>query len=770
MAGEVERLSGKLGIDTTDFKASIAAANRELRVLESGFKAGAAALGDWTKDATGLENRAKSLTSQIEIQALKVEALAAEHKRLAEENGENSRAAQDAEIKLNKETETLNKMQVELSGTEEELQNVSEGEEETGAAAEDSSEKMETFKTAMKGVAVAAGVLVGAVAAVGAAAIAAVGGIAALVLKAADAAGEIQDLSDKTGISTEKLQEYGFIADQTGTSLETITGAQSRLIRSMNSASGAVDDYNQKLSDAQEAGKDMEEVQDDLDKHLDPTLEAFNKLGISVRDSSGHLRDNQAVFAEVIDQLGRIQNPAERDALAMQIFGKSAQELNPLVKLGSSGMAEMTKKAHELGAVMSSEDVAALDDFGDMLAGLQDGLKGTLGTLAADFLPAFQQVFGPNGAGKYLKEFSDLIRGANGDFGKVAEGITRLITEIATDIADQAPKFLQSGLDIIKSILTAITAALPSILPAAVEILTSLINFIIGALPLLIEAGVPLLLTIVQSIIENLPLLIDAALQAVIALATGLADALPELIPAVVQAVITIVQTLTENIPLLIDAALQLILGLVQGIIIALPVLIAALPQIITAIIDALVSALPQIFEAAGQLISMLAAGIVAAIPVLILAISELIVRLGDSLAKFIQTLPEIGKKFIMGLVDGIKNASGFLYDAVKQLILNMIATIENLLGIQSPSKVGRRIGQNVFTSMGLGGLDVMADMERTFAAITNRLAGAAAGGSSGNSYQNSSQTDNFSFYAPIIMQGDTPAGSLGARLKGRRY
>ena len=130
MAEAAEKLSGKLGLDTTDFKTALTSANRELRVLESGFKASAAALGDWTKDATGLETRVKSLTDQIDIQKLKVAALAAEHQRLVQEQGENSRAAQEAEIKLNKETETLNKMEGELNNTEAALQEMTQGEEE----------------------------------------------------------------------------------------------------------------------------------------------------------------------------------------------------------------------------------------------------------------------------------------------------------------------------------------------------------------------------------------------------------------------------------------------------------------------------------------------------------------------------------------------------------------------------------------------------------------------------------------------------------------
>ncbi|MEP7137847.1 MAG: hypothetical protein ABI904_23210, partial [Chloroflexota bacterium] len=136
MADAVEKLSGKLGIDTTDFKTAIAGANRELRVLESGFKAGAAALGDYTQSATGLESRIGSLTKQIDVQKLKVAALKEEHQRLVTANGENSRAAQDAEIKLNKETETLNKMERELGQNTQALNEMQQGEKGAGNAAD----------------------------------------------------------------------------------------------------------------------------------------------------------------------------------------------------------------------------------------------------------------------------------------------------------------------------------------------------------------------------------------------------------------------------------------------------------------------------------------------------------------------------------------------------------------------------------------------------------------------------------------------------------
>ena len=238
-----EELKGRLGLDTTDLKAGLAAANREIRVIESGFKASAAALGDWASSATGLESRIKALTGEIGIQALKVGALSDEYARVAAEKGEASRAAQELQIKLNQETERLNKMQTELGGTENSLarmrfeeENAGRGADELAQAQDRAAESGRGLDGVMSGLGTALGIAAGAIAAVGAAALGAAAGLTGIVLKAADAAGQLTDLSVKTGISTTKLQEFAFVGGQIGVSAETISGSLARLTRSMGSA------------------------------------------------------------------------------------------------------------------------------------------------------------------------------------------------------------------------------------------------------------------------------------------------------------------------------------------------------------------------------------------------------------------------------------------------------------------------------------------------------------------------------------------------------
>jgi len=695
MSEAIEKLSGKLGVDTTDFKTGIAAANRELRVLESGFKASVSSMDDWSKSSSGLENRIKSLTDKIDIQKLKVAALQEEHKRLVEVNGENSRAAQEAEIKLNNETATLGKMEAELSNSQQALNDLSQAENNAGSSAEEASGKVSSFKemigsigTVIKGAMTVVAALATAVAAVGAA-------IGGLVFSTANASAELVDLSAKTGISTTRLQELSYISEQVGTSQETITGSLARLIRTMGSAQEQYADF---AADQAEAAANGEE----FDGTLGDNAAAFDRLGVSITDAQGNLRDNEAVFADVINALGRISNDAERDALSMSIFGKSAQELNPLIKAGTGEMERLAAEAHKVGAVMSEENVAAFEAFDDTLASLQAGLKGTLGTLASAFLPGFQAVF--DQAGGYLQQFRSIVDGSGGDIGKIATGVGELISVIISDVAAQIPQLMETGMTILMSIVDAI----------------------LQNLPMMITTGVDLLLKLVDGLITALPALITAALQAIIALANGITQALPTLMPTIVQVILTIVQILIENLPLLIDAALQLILALTNGLLIALPTLIAAIPQLMAAIVTAILNSLPMIGSAALQLIVALAYGLLSNIPVLVVAVGELFVAVGSAITDFIKQTPERGKEIIAGLANGIKSSTGMLYDAISNVINGMIARIKALLNMHSPSGVGKDIGSNLFGSIGLGGEEeapkVRRILSRQVLGLTNDL------------------------------------------------
>lgn len=678
-----EKLSGRVGLDTGDFKSGISEMNRTLRVLESSFKATAAGLGDWANDATGLETRIKSLNSQIDVQKNKVAALKTEYERIRAEKGEDARATQEMEIRLNKATAELGNMQSELGETTTALNELGTESDETGTDINELEAESGGLNSAMSGLSAGIGAFVGVMVAAAVAVIAVGAAIGGLVFSSASAAAEIVDLSAKTGISTTRLQELKFIGDQIGVSLDTITGANAKLTRSMGAAQDGTGDQ----------------------------AKAFKELGVEIKNADGSLRDSQEVFNETLAALNGIENPAQRDVLAMQLLGKSALELNPLIKTSADEMAAMTDQAHELGAVVDEETVAGLEAFDDTVVGMKAGLMGTLATLAGSFLPGFQEVF--DQLGGYLKEFTGIVQNSDGDFGKIAEGLTGLVGRIASDLAAQLPTLIKAGMDI----------------------LLAIIRGIIANLPVLMQGAISVILALVDAIIQNLPLLIEAGLQMIITLVLGIAQALPTLIPAIIDMLILVLNTIVENLPLLIQAGLQLLLGLIQGIVTALPVLIEALPQIIIAFISALRDSIPLIVEMAPEIIVALVTGLMIALPILLEGIWEILNFLIEQWSDpaFRAMLLQAGKDILTGIWNGISAAAPEFWKKLKEFALRIWVEIKKALGIKSPSQlmadtIGEMIPAGIWEGVEAG----LPELQRQLNAAMNGLTANIAVGGSG--------------------------------------
>ncbi|MHB9031924.1 MAG: phage tail protein [Anaerolineae bacterium] len=654
----VSPLSSNLSLDTTDFKLAIASANRELRVLETGFRANAASLGDWSKTSDGLEMRIESLNKQIDVQGKKVNSLRVEYERVAKEKGADSRAAQELQIKLNSATEALGKMENELKDNEAALEGMGGEAQDAGKKTEELGKKEDETKEKSKQLSPALKAVGAAIAAIVTAAVAAVAALAGLVNKAIEAAGELVDLSEKTGLSTTQLQEMQYIGDQLGVGLETMTGSMAKLTRNMSTAR----------------------------EGTGAAAEAFKALGIDVTDSNGELRDSQTVYNEALAALGAMTNETERDATAMAIFGKSAQELNPLIKAGAWELANLRYESHEVGAVMSEETVSGLEAVGDSIASLKAGFEGTMGTLSGYLVPVLNNITGL--AKDYMGEFAAIVSGSKGDLRVAGPQIGALLGKIINEMLKQLPNIIETGLGLVQGLITTIVGQLPALVSALMQML-----------PLLLQFGIDVLLALIQGITQALP---------------GLIQQITDMIPLIVQ-------ILLDNLPLLVKASLELILALVQGLIEALPELIEYIPEIVTAIFDALVLAAPMILEAAYELVKTLIEGIGEMLatlkeqaPVIWGAIAEGFVALWES-------IKGVGGSIITKIWEGLEGSYEWLKKKVTDLFNGLVNGIKEILGIKSPSQVFEGLGVNMALGMGQG-------FEQTWNGVQRQIAGAMRG------------------------------------------
>ena len=152
LAREIGSLNVKIGLDSSGFQNGIASLNREMRVLDSQFKASTAALGDHGKGLEGLKLKSDSLTKQTDIQKQRVEALDAAHKKSVETKGQDAKATQDLEIKLNNAKAKLSSMEQDLKNVNKEIETQSSSWYKLGQALEPIGNKMQDIGKGMESV------------------------------------------------------------------------------------------------------------------------------------------------------------------------------------------------------------------------------------------------------------------------------------------------------------------------------------------------------------------------------------------------------------------------------------------------------------------------------------------------------------------------------------------------------------------------------------------------------------------------------------------
>ena len=332
------------------FKASMQDAAREMRVLGSEMRANTSAFGDNAGSMAALTSRGASLEHQTAQQREIVQSLSRAVEESAATYGEADRRTDGYRIQLNNATSSLNRMENELGNNNKALSDYSRASIQAAKDSDEMKKVQDKLKKAFDVVKI--GVL------------AAMAGIAGFAKLALDSADELQKLSDTTGLSAERLQELKYAGANLGVELETITGAQAKLTKSMNAA------------------KEGTGAQAD----------AFKTLGISVVDSNGQLKDAKTVMGDAFTALNGVGNETERDALAMSIFGKSAMELNPMIKAGGDELNRLTGEARANGAVMSNEAVAGLDGFGDAMDNMKTAILGRFGEAFSELAPMLTEL------------------------------------------------------------------------------------------------------------------------------------------------------------------------------------------------------------------------------------------------------------------------------------------------------------------------------------------------------------------------------------------
>ena len=307
-SSKIRGITIQIGGDTTGLDKALKQVDSTIKETQDDLKAVNKALKLDPKNTELLAQKQRLLADAVSKAASKLEALKEAQKQAAEQfkRGEISE-------------EQYNALSIEVGKAEAALKAAKEAAADFNDECKRVSREAADVANATRGIRIA-----------GAATVAT---IATAAVKTAEWADELLTLSQQTGISTEQLQKFQYASDLVDVSVESMTGALAKMTRQLG-------------------GKGEEK---------------FRALGVATRDANGALRDSELIFYDVLAALGRVGNETERDVLAMEIFGKSANELAGIIDDGGAALKAYGDEAERNGSIVENELVESMGAFQDKI-------------------------------------------------------------------------------------------------------------------------------------------------------------------------------------------------------------------------------------------------------------------------------------------------------------------------------------------------------------------------------------------------------------------
>lgn len=281
--------------------------------------------------------------------------------------------------------------------------------------------------------------------------------------------GHLDDLRQKTGLSAESLQQWGFAAKLSGSDMDSFAGATGHLART--------------IKEAQDGSEGASEA-----------LRAVGLTGSALKAALKGGDGLDAALLEISSKFADMPDGPKKTAMAMAVFGKSGAELIPTLNQGAQGLGELRKEAIELGVVMSEDTVGAADALGDNIDKVKMSIVGLKNQAVSAILPLLKELV--DGLLEWVKANKQLIIetitiGVNALIA--ALGVLRDIGGVVVDVI----KFLSEHATIARSVLAALGVVIAAV---AIEAAAA---WIIGFWPVIaVVAFLTALILVFQKLLE----------------------------------------------------------------------------------------------------------------------------------------------------------------------------------------------------------------------------------------------------------------------------
>ena len=437
------------------YRKNIERLSASMDVLDAEMRKVSAKYADNAESAELSAAKTDLLTQKISLQYDKIDNLKAALEEAAENYGSNAVETLRWEKELNNAEAELYKLNGQLKNNTEQIEDTTTATEDAGQSMGNLGdvvngltsklgiqlpESMKSSMNAMGSLDASSLALAGGFAAVAAAIVKVEKAMISMTKESASFADNIITLSMQTGQSTQQLQEFAYASELIDVSVDTLQGSLTKLTNNMQNTMNGTG--NAKAS--------------------------FEALGVSVTNADGSMRSANDVFYETIDALGQVKNETERDAMAMDIFGRSAQDLNPLIIQGSKTIKAYADEAHNMGYVLDDEALSALGAVDDAYQRLQKTQEGVKNQLAVEFAPYLEEFYGDvttmvKDGGKAIKD-----SGIVDAFGMLLETVGDILNPMS-DLSNNRVPALTKALQPLAKVM--------ALMADAAELLKGVINF-----------------------------------------------------------------------------------------------------------------------------------------------------------------------------------------------------------------------------------------------------------------------------------------------------
>lgn len=420
---KVRGITIELGADTSGLSKALSGVNKEIGKTQKDLKDVERLLKLDPSNTELLAQKQKLLSDRVEETKTKLDALkqAQESIDISTEDGQRQYDALTREI-ISCENE-LRQAQEAASGFNATAQKIS-------VAAGNMSKKFGDLADKTKGLSMAAG--------------GALAGLAGLAVKAGQNADELNTLAKQTGVATDELQKMQYASDLIDVDVSTITGSLKK-----------------------------------MKKGLDSNADAFEALGVATKEN-GQFREITDIFYDTVEALSQIPNETERDIKAMEIFGKSADELAGIIDDGGASLKALGQEAENLGVIIPEEDLERANELNDTLDRMKAEILPSITQLGIQVIEAIQP---------YLPAIQEAISNISNTLQNVSPQLVLIVGGILAATAALSPMF--SVLSSLSGVISSVAGSAGS-LSGAFAGISGPILAIVAAVGVLVAAFVHL--------------------------------------------------------------------------------------------------------------------------------------------------------------------------------------------------------------------------------------------------------------------------------------